>query len=47
MYSDMVKGCADPAGSRAGIVSWYQLSPSEFIDGVHLHTLSVGFCSIP
>lgn len=46
MCSDVVRG-TDPAGSRAGIVSWYQLSPSGFIDGVHLHTLSAGFCSVP
>lgn len=43
--SGMVRG-ADPAGSGAGIVSWYQLSPSGFIDGAHLHTLSAGFCHV-
>lgn len=42
--SGVVRG-ADPASSKAGIVSQYQLSPSGFIDGVHLHTLSAGFCS--
>ena len=46
MCSGVVRG-ADPASSWAGIVSWYQPSPSGFIDGVHLHTLSAGFCSVP
>lgn len=44
--SGVVRG-ADPAGSRAGIVSGYQLSPSGFTDGGHLHTLSAGFCLVP
>lgn len=33
--------------SGAVVISWYQLSPSGFIDGVHLRTLIAGFCCVP
>lgn len=50
LISEAVCVLAVPAASRcsrAVVVCWYQLSPSGFIDGVHLHTLSARFCCVP